>query len=48
MIGTLTWECNCIVTDLDLNFDNAAVILTLKILSGLYVQKCKVYEVDTC
>ena len=34
-------------SDLDLTFDLAVVTLSLKILSGLYLGNCKVYEVDT-
>ena len=34
--------------DPDLTFDLAVVTLTYKILSGLYLENRKVYEVDTC
>ena len=33
--------------DLELTFDLAVVTLTYKILSGLYLVKCKEKEVDT-
>ena len=38
------WRCRCATSwcDLDLNFDLAVVTLSLKILSGLYLRKCKV------
>ena len=35
-IGAMSW------CDLDLTFDLAAVTLSLKILSGLYLRNCKV------
>ena len=34
-------------SDLDLTFDLAIVTLTYKILSGVYLGNCKVYDVDT-
>ena len=34
-------------SDIGLTFDLAVVTLTYKILSGLYLGNCKVYEVDT-
>ena len=33
--------------DLDLTFDLAILTLMFKILSGLYLRKCKVWEIDT-
>ena len=33
--------------DLDLTFDLAIVTLTYKKLSGLYLDNCNMYEVDT-
>ena len=33
--------------DLDLTFDLSVVTLIYKILFGLYLRNCKVYEVDT-
>ena len=41
--------CRCATSwsDLDLTFDLAVVTLTYKILSGLYLGNCKVWEVDT-
>ena len=40
--------CRCATSwcDLDLTFDLAVVTLTYKILSGLCLGNCKVYEVD--
>ena len=39
MVGTLVRRCRCATSwcDLDLTFDLAVVILSLKILSGLYL-----------
>ena len=34
--------------DLDLSFDLAVVILTIKILSGLYLGNRMVQKIDTC
>ena len=34
-------------SDLDLIYDLAVVTWSLKILFGLYLKNCKVYEVDT-
>ena len=49
MVGILVRGCRCATSwsDLDLTFDLAIVTLTYKILSGLYLGNCKVYEVDT-
>ena len=43
MVGTLVRGCRCAMSwsDLDLTFDLAAVALSLKILSRLYVGNCK-------
>ena len=40
--------CRCATSwsDLDLTFDLAVVTLTYKMLPGLYLGKCKVWEVD--
>ena len=42
-------DCRCATSwcDLDLTFDLAVVTFTNKILSGLYLGNCKVYEVDS-
>ena len=44
MVGTLVRGCRCAAlwSDLDLIFDLAALTLSLKILSGLYLGNCKV------
>ena len=49
MVGTLVRGCRCATSwrDLDLIFDLAVVTLTYKILSGLYLDNHKVWEVDT-
>ena len=49
MVGTLARVCRCATSwfDLDLTFDLAVVTLTYKILYGLYLGNCKVYEVGT-
>ena len=43
-VGTLVRGCRCATSwcDLDLTLDLAAVTLSLKILSGLYLGNCKV------
>ena len=43
------WGCRCAMSwcDLDLTFDLAIVTLNLKILSGLYLGNCKVWNVHT-
>ena len=48
-MGTLVRVCRCATSwcDLDLTFDLAVVTLTYKILSGLYLGNCKVWEIDT-
>ena len=47
-MGILARGCRCAMSwsDLDLTFDLAVVTLTYKMLSGLYLGKCKVWEVD--
>ena len=42
-------KCRCAMSwfDLNLTFNLAIVILSLKILSGLYQRNRKVWEVDT-
>ena len=40
-------RCATLWCDLDLTYDLAAVTLSLKILSGIYLGNCKVKEVDT-
>ena len=49
MEWTLVREHRCVTSwcDLDLTFDLAVVTLTYKILSGLYLRHCKVWEVNT-
>ena len=49
MVGTLVQGCGCATSwyDLDLTFDLAVVTLTFNILSGLYLGKFNVQEVDT-
>ena len=44
MVGTLVRRCTCATSwrDLDLTFDLAVVTLSLKILSGLYLENRKV------
>ena len=48
MVGILVRGCRCATSwsDLDLTFDLAVVTLTYKMLSGLYLGNCKVWEVD--
>ena len=43
MVGTLVRQCRFATSwcDLDLTFDLAIVILTYKILSGVYLGNCK-------
>ena len=45
---TLARGCRYVTTwcDLELSFHLAVVTMTLKILSGLFLRICKVYEVD--
>ena len=50
MLGRdIGWGCRCATSwcDLDLTFGLAVVTFTYKILSGLYLGKRKVWEVDT-
>ena len=44
MVGTFVVRCRCATSwcDLDLTFDVAVVTLSLKIVSGLYLEKRKV------
>ena len=48
MVLTFVWACRCATSwcYFDLTFDLAVVTLTYKILSQLYLGKCKVSEVD--
>ena len=47
-MGILVRGCRCAASwsDLDLTFDLVVVTLTYKMLSGLYLGNCKVWEVD--
>ena len=50
MVGALVWRCRCATSwsDLDLTFDLTILILTYKILSGLYLGNHEVKEVGGC
>ena len=47
LVGILVRGCRCATSwsDLDLTFDLAVVTLAYKMLSGLYLGNCKVWEV---
>ena len=49
MVGTLVGACRCALSrcNLDMTFDLVVVTFTFKILSGLFLGNCKVWEVDT-